>query len=173
ASLNQVPGPYSGTASFAGGTVGGIPYLPSTGAGSFTITKEESTLSYTGDTVIANGGVAHLSGVLLEDGIVPVAGRVVTFTLGTDGTAQVCTGTTNATGTAACVISPVNQPLGPGTVSSSFAGDAFYLPSSASASTMMFAFLSSGAFVLGDQSAAVATSDTFWGAEWRKLNSLS
>src|SRR5262249_51943811 len=49
----------------------------------------------------------------------------------------------------------------------------FYLPSSASASTTMFAFPSSGAFVLGDQSAAVGTSVTFWAAQWWKLNDLS
>src|SRR5262245_30831720 len=72
-SLNQVPGPYTVTASFAGGTVGGVPYFASTVAKSFTINKEETTLSYTGDKVIANGGTAHMSGVLLEDGSVPIA----------------------------------------------------------------------------------------------------
>src|SRR5207244_1663026 len=139
----------------------------------FTITKEQTTLSYTGDSVIANGAAAHMSGVLLEDGTTPIAGRTVTFTLGTDGSAQTCNGVTDATGRAACVISPVNQPSGPGPVSDNFAGDAFYLPSSASASTIMFAFLTSGAFVLGDQSAAVGTSQEFWGAHWWMLNSLS
>ena len=123
--------------------------------------------------VIANGSAAHMSGVLLEDGTTPIAGRTVTFTLGTDGTAQTCTGITDATGKVACVISPVNQPLGPGKVGDGFAGDAFYLPSSASASTIVFAFLTSGGFVLGDQSAAVGTSQEFWGAQWWKLNSLT
>jgi photosystem II stability/assembly factor-like uncharacterized protein len=174
ASLNQIPGPYTVMASFAGGTVGGVSYLPAFDSKAFTITKEETTLSYTGDTVIANGGAATLSGVLLEDGTTPIAGRTVTFTLGTDGSAQTCTGVTNATGKATCVISPVNQPLGPGTVSASFAGDAFYLPSSASATTTVFAFLTSGAFVLGDQSAAVgSTGQEFWGAQWSMLNSSS
>jgi photosystem II stability/assembly factor-like uncharacterized protein len=173
ASLNQVPGPYTVMASFAGGTVGGVPYLPSTDSKPFTITKEQTTLSYTGDVVIANGGTAHMSGVLLEDGTVPIAGRTVTFTLGTDGSAQTCTGVTDATGTATCTISPVNQPLGPGTVGDSFAGDAFYLPSSASASTTVFAFLVNGAFVIGDGNAAVGASVEFWGAQWSKLNSLS
>ena len=42
-------------------------------------------------------------------------------------------GVTDATGKAACVITPVNQPLGPGAVSDTFAGDSFYLPSSSSA----------------------------------------
>jgi hypothetical protein len=173
ASLSQIPGPYTVLASFAGGTVGGVSYLPSFDSKPFTITKEETTLSYTGDTVIANGGAATLSGVLLEDGTTPISGRTVTFTLGTGGTAQICTGITNATGKAKCVINPVNQPLGSDTVSASFAGDAFYLPSSASANTIAFAFLTSGAFVLGDQSAAVGSSQEFWGAQWSNLNSLS
>src|SRR5262249_27081233 len=173
ASLNQVPGPYTVMASFAGGTVTTVSYLPAFDSKPFTITKEETTLSYTGDTVIANGGAATLSGVLLEDGTTPIAGRTVTFTLGTDGSAQTCTGVTNATGKATCVINPVNQPLGPGTVSASFAGDAFYLPSSASAKTIAFAFLTSGAFVLGDQSAGTGSSQEFWGAQWANLNNLS
>jgi hypothetical protein len=156
-------------ASFAGGTVGGVSYLPAFDSKAFTITKEQTTLSYTGDTVIANGGAATLSAVLLEDGTTPIAGRTVTFTLGT----QTCTGVTNATGKATCVINPVNQPLGPGTVSASFAGDAFYLPSSASANTIVFAFLTSGAFVLGDQSAGAGGSQEFWGAQWSNLNSSS
>jgi photosystem II stability/assembly factor-like uncharacterized protein len=173
ASLNQVPGPYTVMASFAGGTVGGVPYFPSTNSKPFQINKEETTLSYTGDTLISNGGAAHMSGVLLEDGTVPIAGRTVTFTLGTDGSAQTCSGVTDATGTATCTISPVSQPFGPGTVSDSFAGDAFYLPSSATATTTAFAFLVNGAFVIGDRNAAVGASAEFWGAQWSKLNSLS
>ena len=173
ASLNQVPGSYTVMASFSGGTVGGVAYSPSTDSKPFTITKEETTLSYNGDTVIANGGMARMSAVLLEDGTTAIAGRAVTFTLGVGATAQTCSGVTDATGTATCAIAPVNQPLGTGTVSADFAGDAFYRPSSATASTILFAFLTNGSFVLGDQSAAVGTNDTFWGAQWRKLNSLS
>src|SRR5262249_6531975 len=91
---------------------------------------------------------------------------------GTGGTAQTCSGVTDATGKAACTIIPA-QPLGPGTVKDSFAGDAFYLPASASASTVQFAFLTSGGFVLGDQSAAIGTTQEFWGAQWANLNGLS
>jgi photosystem II stability/assembly factor-like uncharacterized protein len=167
--LNQIPGNDTIVASFAG--LGS--YLPSLDSQPFTITKEQTTLSYTGDVVIANGGSAHLSGVLLEDGATPISGRAVVFTLGTGATAQTCTGITDAAGKAACVISPVNQPLGPGTVGNAFAGDAFYLPSSASASTIMFAFLTSGGFVLGDLSTEVGNRVEFWGADWGQANSLS
>ncbi|MGE5323736.1 MAG: hypothetical protein ACM3SW_12785 [Actinomycetota bacterium] len=164
--LNQVPGSYTVITSFAGNGL----FLASSASTAFTITREETTLSYTGDTLIANGGTAHLSGVLLEDGTVPIAGRNVSFTLGT-ATPQTCTAVTDGTGTAQCLISPVAQPLGPGTVSADFAGDQFYLPSSATAQTLIFAFLARGSFVVGNQSDTGAV--TFWDAQWWKVNSLS
>jgi hypothetical protein len=168
--LNQIPGPYTVTAAFAGAGF----FQSSSGSAAFTITREETTLSYTGDTVIANNTTAHLSGVLLEDGVVPIAGRSVVFTLGTGASAQTCTGITNAAGVAACTISPVNQPFGAGVIADAFAGDAFYLPSSASATTLIFAFLAHGAFVLGDKTATVGPNTTeFWGAEWSAQNVLS
>jgi len=168
--LNQVPGPYTVNANFAGAGL----FQASSASAPFTITREETTLSYTGDTIIANNTTAHLSGVLLEDGAVPIAGRNVVFTLGTGGSAQTCTGTTDATGTAACTIFPVSQPFGSGVVSDNFAGDAFYLPSSASANTLIFAFLDHGSFVLGNMTAVVGPNIvTFWSATWSGQNVLS
>jgi len=168
--LNQIPSPYTVTASFAASGL----FQASSASAAFTITKEETTLSYTGDTVIANNTTAHLSGVLLEDGLVPIAGRTVVFTLGTGASAQTCNGTTDAAGIAACTIFPVNQPFGAGVVADNFAGDAFYLPSSASAITLIFAFLPRGAFVLGDQTAVVGpNTDEFWGDDWSRQNVLS
>ena len=167
--LNQMPGNTTVVAAFAGSGL----ELPATTSVPFTITREETTLSYTGDTVIANGFAAHMSGVLLEDGVVPIMGRTVIFTLGTGATAQTCPGVTDGTGTARCIISPVNQPLGPGVVSDAFLGDAFYLPSSASAATLVFSFPSRGFFVIGDQNSATGSHVTFWSARWPTINSLS
>jgi uncharacterized repeat protein (TIGR01451 family) len=138
-----------------------------------TVTLEETTLSYSGDTVIANGGTAIMSGILLEEGIRPVAGRTVQFTLGTGSSAQLCNGVTNASGIATCAIGPVAQPLGPGVMADAFVGDAFYKPASAGATTVMFAFLTNGADVLGDLSASIGAGVTFWGAHWSSSNSLS
>jgi len=168
--ITQIPGPHTILAAF---TSADILYLDSSGTNTLTVTKEETTLSYTGDTVIANGGTAMMSGVLLEDGLVPIAGRTVTFTLGSGGSAQTCNGVTDATGIATCTITPVAQPLGPGVVGDVFAGDAFYLASSASSNTIIFAFLASGAFVIGDLNATIGTSVTFWSAQWPTLNNLS
>lgn len=145
-------------------------------ATNFVVTREQTTLTYTGSTVIANGGTAHMTAVLLEDGTTPPnpSGQLISFTLGSGATAQTCSAPADATGTAKCDISPVSQPLGAGSVSASFAGDAFYLPSSDSKSTVLFAFLAHGSFVVGDRSAASAgASVTFWGAQWAQTNQLS
>jgi hypothetical protein len=166
--LNLPAGAYTVVASFAGAG----PLLPSSVSAPFSVSLEETTLHYTGDTVIANGSSATLAGQLSEDGVTPIAGRTVTFTLGTGGTAQSCTGTTDASGHAACAV-VANQPLGPGVVTASFAGDGFYRPATASANIILFQFLASGSFVVGDQSAAIGSAVTFWGAQWSKRNSLS
>ena len=68
--------------------------------------------------------------------------------------------------------------LGPQTLTASFAGDSFYLPSSdASKTAIVFAFPSpSSTFTLGDSTVASAvpsTNVTWWGAKWQQLNSLS
>jgi hypothetical protein len=122
--------------------------------------------------VIANGHPTTFSATLKEDGVTAIAGRSVTITLGTGSTAQTCTGTTDATGTASCSITP-SQPLGPNTVAAAFAGDAFYLASSASESVISFAFLSSGSMVIGNLDAVVGTKVDFWGAQWAKDNMLT
>jgi hypothetical protein len=164
--LNQVPGSYTVTAGFAGSTN----QQASSASAGFTVSREETATAYTGPTVIANGANTTFSAVLKEDGAVTIAGRTITITLGSGNTGQTCTGTTNATGTASCSIL-LNQPLGPGTVTAGFAGDALYLPSSNSASTILFAFPAQGAFVLGNQTASGAVE--FWGDNWATANMLS
>jgi len=163
--LNQVPGSYTVSASFAGS---GNQQASSASAG-FTITREETATAYTGATVIANANTTF-SAVLKEDGAMAIAGRTITIMLGSGSTGQTCTGTTDATGTASCSIL-VNQPLGPGTVAAGFAGDALYLPSSNTASTILFAFPTQGAFVLGNRTASGAVE--FWGDNWATANMLS
>lgn len=147
-----------------------------------TATREENTLAYTGATVIANGGTATMSAVLVEDGAndddsdgggPPIAGRTIHFTLGSGATAQTCDAVSNVMGVATCPISPVAQPLGPGTVTAEFAGDPYYQPSSDSASIILFAFLDSGSFAVGDLGAAVGSPATFWSSEWSEENALS
>jgi hypothetical protein len=167
--LNQASGAYSVIGEFAGSST----FQPSRASSQFAITREETTLAYAGDATVANGGAARLSAILKEDGTVAIAGRTVTFTLGSGATVQKCSALTDANGLASCSINAVDQPLGPGSVSASFAGDSFYRPASATSATLLFAFAGGGSFVIGDQNAVQGTSVTYWGAQWAKLNSLS
>ena len=150
-------------------------YVASADAKPFTVTREETTTSYTGPTVIAQGNPVTLSGRLLEDGTTAIAGRTLTLTLGTGASSQSCTaGPTDASGSAHCTVTNVAVTQGPNAVQASFAGDAFYLPSvDASKSVIVFAFPSRGIFVLGDRTAAQHSPVTFWGSHWRTENTLS
>ncbi|MFL6115892.1 MAG: choice-of-anchor P family protein [Catenulispora sp.] len=127
---NEPAGPVPVSASFAGAT--GL--LPSTGSGTFTVTREETTLTYVGDTHFADGTPATLSALLREDGVTKIGGsRNVQLTLGSGATAQTCTAALTASGAWTCQIPVVNQPLNAGgtvAISGTFTGDAFYLPSS-------------------------------------------
>lgn len=164
-------GTYTLTATFAGDSTFG----PSSASTTFTVTLEETVTKFTATspTVLANGKPATFSATLKEDGVTPISGRTLTFTLGSGSGAQSCTGTTNASGTASCTI-VVSQPLGPNTVKASFAGDSFYKPSSDTEAVLIFAFLAGGgSFVIGNLNSAVGTPVEFWGAQWAKDNSLS
>jgi hypothetical protein len=130
---NEAAGVHTITASFAGNDA----FVGSSASANFAVTLEETTLSYTGDTLIANDGSATMAGVLLEEDLTPISGRSVTFALGSGATEQTCSGVTNSSGTAICSITPVSQPLGPDNVGSSFAGDAFYAPASATATAQV------------------------------------
>jgi Pro-kumamolisin, activation domain len=165
-------------ASFAGDTF----YASSTDSKVFSITPEETTMTYTGPTVILAGASgATLTAKLVEDGANdndgdggspgPVPAETVTLSVGL----QTCTGTTDPTGNVSCTIPSVSVPLGPETVGATFPGDASYQPSGDSKTATVFAFPSKGAFTLGNLTdAAAGTSKvTFWADQWWKLNSLS
>ncbi len=157
------------TATFAGDGN----YLPSTQSAVFTVTKEETTTTYTGPTVIAQGNPVTLSGRLLEDGVTPIGGRTLTLTLGSGvGSQQCTTSATDVAGNATCTIANVTTAQGSQPVGASFGGDPYYLPSSdTSKRAIIFAFPSRGIFLLGDHSATGAT--TWWGAQWANANSLT
>ena len=161
---NQPADSYTIAATFAGDAF----YASSSTSAPFTINKEETTTRFTATspTVIANGHSTTFSATLLEDGVTPIQGRTITISIGL----QSClSGPTDSTGTASCTII-LSQVLGPGTVTASFAGDGFYLPSSASEAVIIFAFLDRGSMVIGNLDGNPVE---FWGAQWAKFNSLS
>ena len=141
----EAAGSYPVTATFAGDTGD----LPTSATATYTVTPEQTTLVYTGPTKAANGSPLTLSGTLSEDGTAPIAGRTVTFTLGSGASAQSCSGTTGANGSASCTIASVNQPASSTSVpvTAVFAGDGFYQPAAASA-VVKFQFMSGRAYGL-------------------------
>ena len=179
--MSQAPAVYTITAAFAGSS---IYKAASDSSQTFTITREETSLTFTGPTVIlAGSSVASLSARLVEggenshdnEGSFPPSpfGQTITFTLGL----QSCSGVTDATGAASCSIPGVSgSTLGPMTLNVAFGGDMYYLPSSKSAPVIVFAFPSRGAFVLGDATVSSATANstvTWWGDSWWTANRLS
>lgn len=152
----EAAGSYTLTASFAGSPAD----QASSASAPFTVTHEQTTLTYTGPTKAANGQPLTLSGVLDEDGVTPISGRTVTFTLGSGSSAQTCSGTTSASGAASCTIASVSQPAASTSVpvTAAFAGDAYYLPASASA-TVKFQYLTGRAYGL-ESSGLVGISPT-------------
>lgn len=90
---------------------------------SFEATSARPTsLAYTGDTTLTAGSAGQLSATLTLVAGGPLAGRTVGFTIGTGAGSQTCSSTTDATGRAACTLSPVSQPGGPALVTVLFAG---------------------------------------------------
>ncbi|HEV3070726.1 MAG TPA: carboxypeptidase regulatory-like domain-containing protein [Solirubrobacteraceae bacterium] len=94
--------------------------------------------------------------------------------------ASKCTLTESSSGVAACSLTytPTATPATPvrsDIITAAYGGDSLHTPSSGTAAEQVLSItlLSSGSFVIGDQSAQVGTAVTFWGAQWWKLNSLS
>jgi FtsP/CotA-like multicopper oxidase with cupredoxin domain len=161
--LTVVPGVYVATFSADDGHND-----PVEGTVEITVTKETTTLNYTGPTVILGGASATLSAIVLEDDGPPVIGRTVDFTLG----AQACSGVTDGSGVASCSIL-VGSPLGSVPITATFAGDAFYFGSSDADTAIVFAFPSKGAFVVSDTSATSGSNVEWWGHSWSAANAPS
>lgn len=154
---HEAAGVYTLKASFTGGAG----FEPSTASKAFQVTLEQAVLTYTGPTTVANGVAANLSGVLKEDGVTPIAGRTVSFTLGSGPAAQSCAGTTSAAGVASCTVATVAQPasLTSVPIAAAFAGDPYYRPASANV-TALVQYMTGRAFGLSANTITVDVSPT-------------
>ena len=114
------------TASFAGD----IDYVNTSVSPSYTVTREESVVVYTGATTGDYSDHVTLRGVLTADtvGGTPLSGRQLTFTLGS----KSCNATTNSSGVASCSLM-IGDVAGSYQVVASFAGDTYYAPTTGSA----------------------------------------
>jgi len=126
-------GTYTLSGSFGGDTTTVPTLLPSTGSGSFVVTKAPTTVAYTGSISITSGNSPVLSATLTSNGA-PVAGQTVTFTVGGGNSAQKCSGTTNSAGKVSCSICTFNQSASPLPITVSYAGNSYYSTSGTSAS---------------------------------------
>ena len=127
--LNQAAGSYTVSASFAGS--GSLE--PASDSASFTIEKEDTTLTYGGPAEKDYHDVFTARATLIEDDGPAVAGKAITFTLGLGDS---CSGTTDAAGVASCSITPTQLP-GTYTMASAFTGDQFYEASNAADSFLI------------------------------------
>lgn len=168
ASCGLTPDTASGSLPLTAKFAGKDAYLASNATTPFRVTTEETALSYTGATLVAAGTTAKLTAGLKEDGATSIAQRPVTLSFDS----QSCTSNTDSSGTVSCTIT-VPSTLGPQTVTASFSGDNYYQPAKDSKDGLVYAYLASGSFVLGDKSAATGSTVTFWGAQWAKRNGLS
>jgi hypothetical protein len=135
---------------------------------SIVVSPEESAISTISSSILANGNVV-VSTVLTEDGQTPVGGRTVTFNAGS----AAGSGTTDANGNASATLA-----LAPGqyTMTATFAGDSYYLPSTSSAQTLYvyqptsFVIWGGNLPIPPGQTANVAIGQdyTFWGSQWAK-----
>ena len=173
---SEAAGPYSVGASFT--AIGGN--LGSAASSAFTVNREDTGLAFARPAFVATSQLLTLQATLYDPADVgesevatPIAGKTVTFSLGAGGGLQTCAGTTDVTGLASCTIASVSQPLGTATLSATFAGDAFDRTASAAGSTIVFAYLSRGAFIVGNLSGVTNATVTWWSPKWSKVNLLS
>jgi hypothetical protein len=96
--------------------------------GSAALTKPATKTTYTGATSGTTGSAATLSATLTDAGGTPLNGETVTLTAGT----QSCTDKTDPKGNASCAVT-LTQGAGTYPVTATFAGDAGYAGSNASA----------------------------------------
>jgi PKD repeat protein len=142
-----------------------------TGADTATLTihQRPATVVYAGPSGLNASSAAVAARLADASGTqsARLGGHTVTLALGPN----TCTATTDTTGLARCAIDASALPLGPTTVTATFAGDELYTDASASAPVVLYALPTGGIFVIGDTTAAGTV--TFWSPQWRLLNGLS
>ncbi len=128
--VNQQPGSVSSVGvAFAGDALAQL--LASSTTAPFTIAREDCTLSYSGDVLVATGGLTTLRAQLGETDPYPGnwAGKSVVFTLvNSASVSQTLTAATDAAGAASVAAA---LPADVYQVTAAFAGDAYYGPCSA------------------------------------------
>ncbi|MDE3065528.1 MAG: Ig-like domain repeat protein, partial [Acidobacteriota bacterium] len=119
-----------GAHSIAATFAGDARYTASGSVTGFTVSKDGTSLAYTGATGAKSSHPVLLSATLSDDAERTLVGQTVSFTLGTQG----CVATTDASGSASCTIAKLTQKSGTYVVVVAFAGTGDYLASSTTGS---------------------------------------
>ncbi|MGZ5445178.1 MAG: Ig-like domain-containing protein [Thermoanaerobaculia bacterium] len=131
-----------------------------------TIEREDVLLHYTGGTLLGTAVPQQVSATLLDpDSLAPLAEKTITFTVGSVS----ATAVTDANGVASTTITlGPDQVSGPGSLTVSFAGDAYYEPAFRTVAVTIY--LSTSFVVWGGDDAGLKLGDrvNFWGAQWDK-----
>jgi hypothetical protein len=144
--------------------------------GASTAGLPSSMLVYSGPQALPADGWDTLSAQLTSIDSTPIQRRYVTLTLGAGRRASRCAAHSDATGNVSCRVWTGDQPLGPDTVTASFAGDASYAAATTSYQVIMFDYTRGGTYVIGDISAGAllpGPAVTFWSTKWAQQNQLS
>jgi hypothetical protein len=131
--LTQQPAALTVATSFAGDAT----YLTSSDSDAFTVTKEDCTLAYSGDTLVVPATNTTLSAQLGEPdtSLGDLSGKSVRFTVTNSSLVQTSyVATTNSSGVASTSQSLPSDVYG---VDVTFLGDAFYLPCGTAADTLV------------------------------------
>jgi RHS repeat-associated protein len=145
---------------FAGG--GSLPALRATQT--VTVTREDVLLRYTAKTLLGTAVPQTVSATLHDpDSLAPLAGKSVTFTVGS----VTATAVTDANGTATTTITlGADQVSGPGSLTVSFGGDLHYEPAFRTVAVTIY--LSTSFVVWGGNTGGLKLGErvNFWGAQW-------
>lgn len=158
--VDVAPADYSVTVDFAG--AGGVPALRTTQT--ITVAREDVLLQYTGRTLLGTAVPQPVSAVLRDpDTLAPIAGKTITFTVGSVQVSAV----TDANGVASTTITlGAGQVSGPASLTVAFAGDAFYEPAVRTVAVTIY--LSTSFVIWGGNDAGLRLGQrvNFWGARW-------
>lgn len=145
---------------------GAGPFTGSSASLLFALRRDETALVYTGKPVMADGLSQPVSARLTDpDGGAPLAGKTITFTLGSVTASAV----TDANGVSATTISlPASQPTGQAVIQIAFAGDNYEQPASTTAPVLIY---QPSSFVIwggNTPGLRVGQRINFWGSQWEQ-----
>ncbi|HEX3527742.1 MAG TPA: carboxypeptidase regulatory-like domain-containing protein [Thermoanaerobaculia bacterium] len=164
ATVTVTPAATPGTVALSISFAGSGPYTGSVTSVLLGIHRDDTAIVYTGKPALANGLPQTVSARLTDaEDHAPLAGKTVTFTVGS----IVVSAVTDAAGNATAALTlPATLPTGATSILVAFAGDAYELPASTRAPLVLY---QASSFVIwGGNTGGLALGQrvNFWGSQW-------